>query len=222
MRSQRRGASISRWTAAWRSLGIASCLLPLLAALGCGGPSKANIELRKQNDALRREIADLRQTERDLRLTIETLESQRTTVPMLPAERLQQLFTAQDLRLGRLCGGSDLDPDRPGDEALRVVATPVDGEGHTLKTAGRFVIELFDLSADPLQIGRWELGLDETRERWIDGPLVTGYVFELPWQQTPKNRELTLKVMFEDALTGRQFRQERAIKVQPPEAGADQ
>jgi len=221
MRPLRRGASIIRQYAQRRGAMVASCLLPVLAVTGCGKPSQANIELRKQNAALRQEIADLQRTQRELRLQIESLESQRPTMPTLPADRLEQLFVVHELRLGRLTGGSDIDPDRPGDEALRVVAVPVDGDGHTLKAAGRFVIEVFDLSDQPVLIGRWDLGFDQTRDRWMDGPLVTGYVLELPWLQAPRTSDLTLKVTFEDALTGRQFRQERSIRVQPPQAPAE-
>lgn len=195
--------------------------LPVLAMVGCRSPSKANIELRKQNADLRQQVAELTRRIDDQKRTIKTLEAQRNTVAVLPDERLAGLFVVSELRLGRLSGGGDTDPHSPGDEVLRVVAAPVDAEGHTLKAAGRFVIELFEVGDEPKRIGQWDLEDTETRHRWIDSGLVYGYLFELPWQQSPTMDRLLLRVQFEDALTQRIVRAERIIEVNPPQA-ADQ
>lgn len=195
---------------------VGGCLLPLLVTAGCGSPSKANIELRKQNAELREQVAQLERQLADQRLTIQAMESQRNTVAVLPDERLEELFVVHDLRLGRLSGGGDTDPDSPGDEALRIVAAPVDAEGHTLKAAGQFVIEVFEVGDEPQRIGRWEIPAAEARSHWIDSGLVYGYLFELPWQQPPATDRLVLRVQFEDALTQRLVSAERIIEVNPP------
>lgn len=210
-------ACTRRIGAARRAVLVGACVLPVIAIAGCRSPSKANIELRRQNADLRQQVDQLEQRSADQRLTIQTLESQRSTVPVLPGERLEQLFVVNDIRLGRLSGGGDTDLDTPGDEILRVVAAPVDAEGHTLKAAGRFVIEIFEIGDEPRRIGKWDLEDSETRHRWIDSGLVYGYLFELPWQQPPTAERLILRVQFEDALTQRIVRTERIVEVNPPQ-----
>lgn len=188
----------------------------MLAVAGCKGPSKANIELRRRNAELSEQVAQLqRQREAD-RATIRALEARQNTVPHLPAERLEQLFTTHGLVLGRLTGGADTDPDTPGDEALRIVATPQDQTGQAFKAAGAFEIELFDLALETDQrIGRWAFTTEQAMQRWIGTGLVSAYVFELPWQQQPAHTELTVKVTFTDALTGRSFTEQKVIHIQP-------
>lgn len=201
-------------------LSFAFCLLPSFVG-GCQGTSKANIELRKENVELREQVAQLRrQREGDL-ATIRALEAGQA-VPTLPAERLARLFTVHGIALGKLTGGIDLDADTPGDEALRVVVTPQDQSGQTLKAAGAVVIELFDLALEGEQrIGRWELSTDEAKQRWIGSALIDGYVLELRWQQPPEHAELTVKVTFTDELTGRAFTTQKPIRITIPPPNAE-
>src|SRR5690242_15947033 len=81
---------------------------------GCGGPSAANIELRKQLQAKESQLDDLkRQHDADV-ATIHAFEQRQQSsgaiVPALPAERLEKLFTTHGISLGRLTGSADLDP----------------------------------------------------------------------------------------------------------------
>lgn len=218
-----------RRRAASSSLPLAACLLalvllPMLTG-GCASPSKANIELRKQNADLRSEIESLRRLREADQATIRALESAQPTVERLPAERLAMLFTTHGIALGRLTGGLDQDPDQPGHEALRVVVTPQDEAGHSLKAAGSFVIEAFDLALNgDSRIGQWQFDLTDARQRWYGAGLMYGYVFELPWQRRPEHAELTIKVSFTDALTGRTYTVQKVVTVSPPPAApsADQ
>jgi hypothetical protein len=41
------------------------------------------------------------------------------------------------------------------------------------------------------------------------------YVLSCPWQSPPKHSDITLKVTFTDALTGRAFTAQKSIKVAP-------
>jgi hypothetical protein len=192
---------------------LAFCLLPFLS-LACQRPSQANIELRRQNAELREQVAELRRQREGDQATIKSLESRATTVPSLPGERLDQLFTTHGLTLGKLTGGVDLDADKPGDEALRVIATPTDQSGQSFKAAGAFTIELFDLAGEGQQrIGRWEFTTEQARERWLGSALVSAYVFELPWQEQPAHEQLTVKVAFTDELTGRVFSEQKVVRV---------
>lgn len=201
---------------------MALLLLPCLS-LGCARPSRANIELRKQNAELRRQVEQLRtRHEADL-AAIRALESDLPMVEQLPAERIAGLFTSHGISFGRLTGGLDRDRDTPGDEALRVVITPTDQDGQNLKAAGSFVIEAFDLErGSDVRIGRWEIDQPTARQRWHGSGMIYAYVFELPWQQPPTNAELTVKISFTDALTGRTHKAQKVVTVRPPAATATQ
>jgi hypothetical protein len=41
-------------------------------------------------------------------------------------------------------------------------------------------------------------------------------VLTCPWQVVPEHAELTIKITFVDALTGRRFTKQNVIQIQPP------
>jgi len=182
----------------------------MLAAVltGCGGPSAANVELRKKNQQLSEEVAKLRGRADADAAAIAVLQRQAAegggTATTAPADRLRQLFMASALRLGRLTGAADLDPARPGNDGLKVYVTPTDFDGDTLKAAGSFLVEATDptQSPEPL-LGRWEFPVERARELWYGKAMLYEYVLPCPWAQPPQAKEARLKVTFVDALTGR-------------------
>src|SRR5436190_214200 len=100
---------------------------------GCGSPNAASIEVRKQNQDLRDQIATLTRTHEADQATIKGLQDRTGTVSTLPTDRLDHLFTTHGIELNRLTGGADLDRVKPGDEALKVYVVPTDNEGEKLK-----------------------------------------------------------------------------------------
>ena len=198
-------------------LSIASLIACALALAGCGSPNKANIKLRKQNHALQTEVNRLKRAEEGHAATIRAMEANATTVPSLPVERVDRLFTTHGLKLGRLTGAADLDPNSPGDEGFKVYVVPTDQDGHNLKAAGSFVVEAFDLvSGGETRLGRWEFSLEKTKQLWYGAAMSYGYVLPAPWQTIPRGSEITIRATFTDELTGRQFTAQRPIKVNPP------
>ncbi len=187
-------------------------LILLCFLIGCKSPSKANIELRKQNAELSDQVAELqRQHDADL-ATMKSLEAGRNTVETLPAERLDNLFTTTGLSLGKLTGPARVNPASGGPDSLRIIATPTDATGQTLKAAGSFTIELFDLALpDNQRIGQWQIPVADAKKQWISTGLINAYVFQLPWQTKPEHDRLTIKVTFGDELTGRKFVAERIV-----------
>src|SRR5947208_177685 len=115
--------------AVW-SVAMAACCAMVT---GCKGPSSANIELRKQNQELRSQVAELERLHAGEAAQIKSLESKATTVPVLPEEQLAKLFTVHGIQLGRLTGADE--------KGLKVYVTPTDEDGQPLKAAGSFVVE---------------------------------------------------------------------------------
>jgi outer membrane murein-binding lipoprotein Lpp len=198
-------------------LSIASVVVVIIATAlssGCSSPNAASIKVRRENQDLRNKVAELERRERAHLAQIRAMESKATTVPSLPNERIETLFTAHGLRFGRLTGGADLDPKQPGDDGLKIYVVPTDGQGQPIKAAGSFVVEAFDLAkGDNARVGHWEFPLDQAAKNWFGQAMLYTYVLPAPWQQQrPEHSELTIRVTFTDALTGRSFTEQKVVK----------
>ena len=203
-----------------------AALIPLvvlsmtLASGGCGligGPrNSANIKLRKENQDLRDKVASLERQAQAAEAAIRSHEEKAGTLPTLPRERLANLFTTHDIKLGRLTGGADLDSKRPGQEGLKVYVTPIDGSGDPLKAAGAFTVEAFDLSREGrARIGTWTFDLAEARRHWTSVLNRYNYVLPCPWQDPPSGGSLHVEVKFLDELTQSAFTKAVDVTVEP-------
>lgn len=205
----------------WLKLGgaVSAGALFCLAA-GCSSPSKANIELRKQNQILQSKVADAEKQNEANQRVIAGLHEQRGVLPTLPPERLARLFTTHGLSFGRLTGGADIDPKKPGDQGLALYLEPVDQGGQVIKAAGSFDIDAFDLAdpADPL-IGHWHFSIEEAKDAWNGFSFVYSYVLICPWQKMPKHEDITVKATFFDELTQTPFHAQQIVHITlPPQA----
>jgi hypothetical protein len=195
-------------------------ILVLSVAAGCSRPSRANIELRKRNQALESRINDLERQLHAAEARIAGLEQNREAA--FPQKQLDAMFTAHELKLGRLTGSADLDPNRPGDEGLKVYLMPVDELGSALRSTGRVTITVYDLNGPEAgQVGRWVLEPEQLKKLWRGLGALQAFVFEQPWQTVPKHSMLTLRVEFVDGLTGRKLTclQEIPVKLADPIPG---
>jgi hypothetical protein len=185
---------------------------------GCARPSVANNKLRAENLRLQEEITRLNRELEARQATIRALEQRVGILQRLPEDRLDKLYTVHAIKLGRLTGGDNWDSSKPGDTGIKVAVTLLDQDGDKLKAAGSFVVDAFDLDApsDPQRIGHWTFDSAQAGQHWL-GALVYSYVLKCPWQQRlPTRQELTVRVTYTDDLTGRQFTQQQACKVNPP------
>jgi hypothetical protein len=192
-----------------------------LLVVGCGKPNKANITLRRSNQGLEGQIAQLKRQHEADQATIAGLNQRAGTVPSLEPARLEKLFTVNGIQIGRLTGGADLDPDKPGDEGFKVYLKLLDQYNDEFKSAGSFVVEAFDLAQGQggLKLGRWEFPVEQSQANWHSFLTRYEYILTAPWQGVaPKHPDVTVRVTFTDELTGRQFTQQQAIKVNPPPA----
>lgn len=178
----------------------------LLSSLSCKSPSKANVELRKQNQALLDEIESLKRKSVADSATISALESQREPVQSLSKEQLDRLYTVAGIEFGRLTGIAAAQ--------LRIQVTPTDTQGQQLKAAGTFhIIAIDDSSSEPRTIGEWKFDLEQSRAAWLGQAFQYAYVFNVPFQDRPANGIVQLKVNFKDELTGREVSATREIKI---------
>jgi hypothetical protein len=202
------------------------CVLCLLAPCGgCkifgGSPDAANIKLRKENQALAAQVEELKQQAAANAALAHSLQANRPTVPALPTERLEKLWTTRGLKFGRLTGGADIDRSRPGHEGIKVYVAPTDQSGEEIKAAGSFTVEAFDLAKPqaPL-VGTWKIDVDQARKSWSGYLMDYNYVLTLPWQdKVPENPELTLKVTFFDELLQLPFSAQQRVMVELPSKG---
>ena len=197
--------------------GFAALALAAIALVaGCSSPNKANIELRKQLQDQRAELERLRREKLADAATIRALQSggDGGVARSLDPSAVQGLFTVAGLKLGRLTGPADLDRSTSGDDGLKVYAVPTDASGDSLKAAGSFVVEAFDLAAESLRLGRWEFPAADAPDLWVSGGLVNGYVLPCPLDATPAG-EVTVRVAFTDALTGRTVDAQKVVMFKP-------
>ena len=192
-------------------------ILAIAATLaGCGGPDRVNIALRKEIQELAAQVDQLQALLRARDAQILVLERSATTVPVLPKERLDALFTVHGLEISRLSHATDADPASPGDERLTIYVDPLDAAGDTLKAAGTFVIEAFDLNqpASPL-VARCTYTPEQSKKAWVS-VILKSFAFECKWDRPPTSDQVTVKVTFTDELTRRTFTAQKVIKVTPP------
>ena len=182
-------------------------VVPFLLA-GCSTPSKANIELRKQNADLKDQIDNLKRQHDADQATITGLKGA-TTVSTLSENRLDELFTTHGLKFGKITGADE--------QGLKISVCPTDDQGQTLKAAGSFEVDAFDLSkAHDNRLGHWTFDVQQSRDAWLGQAMMYAYVLKCPWQHKPEHADVTVRVVFTDALTGRVFTDQRELHVKLP------
>jgi hypothetical protein len=217
--------SAAKWSLHSRRLRVAAAkilfVLPLAFFLaGCGSPSAANILLRKQNQSLSDQVDKLNQQHaRDTEALAACQRSHPTTASLSP-DRLAELFTTHGLSFGRLTGGDNPDPTQNVDSQLKIYVVPIDGDSVPIKAAGTFKVEAFDLGApDKTLVGTWNFDLTQIRNLFYSQLSMYTYVLPCPLQKMPSHANLTIRVTFDDALTGGEFVQQTNATVRLPTTG---
>jgi outer membrane murein-binding lipoprotein Lpp len=189
---------------------------PSIFLAGCfPKPNKANIALRREIQSLQDKVSDLESRDKAAKAQVAALEANRS-VPTLPNEKLQRLYTASGFKFKNLTLGQDLDPGKPGDEGFKIAVAPIDQFGDEFKSAGSIKVELFDLSLPDTRLGSWSLDTPDAQKRWLSTPVIDGYVLSFPWQTTPVSSKLLVKVTFTEELTGRVFDGQTDLKIEVP------
>ncbi|MEM8875493.1 MAG: hypothetical protein AAGD32_14695 [Planctomycetota bacterium] len=177
-------------------IGRLAILALVLAAVGCNdGPRKANIELRKQ-------VADLEQRNTELERHIGALQAPTRTPATMPDPLPPQVVVTTGLLFGKLTAIEN--------GVLKVYIVPTDKFGDEIKAAGTFTVELYDLDREQPRVQQWTVDADEALGQWVNMLTIYGYVIELPLTE-PVDGELTVRVAFEETLTGRTFTEQHEI-----------
>lgn len=118
------------------------------------------------------------------------------------------------IRVTRYTGLYDKDKDGLP-EQLIVYVQPLDRQQDVVKAPGSMSVQVWDLAAEPNQalLASWTLGPDQLARMWSATLLTINYrlVFDVP-EGIPRDRPLTVRVVFTDAATGKTYTDQRLIE----------
>ena len=193
----------------WLSSVFCLCLLG-----GCHNCDLVEAELRTRESELREMHDELARAEAQNEAFLRELRAVRQGgFPVLSAEQASQMYTLKEVVLGRGTGGYD-DDDCPGDEALRVVLEPRDGDGHTIKAPGALHVDALEVSREGIKtpLSSWDLSPDQLRKTWHSGLLSAGYTVVLPWKSWPASEKVRVVARF-TLLDGRTFEADKDVTI---------
>lgn len=199
------------------------CLLAAAAAGGCA--SQTEMDLRRDNERLKREVEQQRHDLAAHQAAIDELNRHLQTARGITDEDLRKVFYPEQIVIDPLSGGDDYD-GKPGDDGVTVYVRPVDRVGDTIKVAGDIRVELYDLAAPPgdNRVGECFVPVDKAIEMWHGKLMTNHFTIRCPWKSgPPRNPEITVRVTFKDFLTQRVMTAQRVVTVKlPPSRGAAQ
>ena len=189
----------------------------LIAAGGCGGRAGECASAWDKVNELQTENNDLRQQIRDLAAENEELSSQMNGLSGLdPQIRKDAIDRLQRIQIGRLSGLEDTDGNGQPD-TLIVHLEPIDTAQDRVKTPGAVQIELWDLSRRPKEakLAEWQIAPSELIKYWGSSLFGNYYRLQLPAGDLPQDlKELTVKAVFTDFLTGKVLRTQTVLNTQ--------
>lgn len=178
--------------------------------LGRGDVDLLEANLRQSQDAAaryQRQLVELHGELDAARAEVEQLRTQLAKAgSAVPQEQSQPLAKVAGIQFhSMMTGGRDQD-GQPGHDVLTAVLTPIDHSGELVKLAGEIQLELLDLTrtGDQQRIGNWSFSADQSHKLWHSGFIASGYQFDLPLSELPKNGQAVLhgRMVTSD---GRQF-----------------
>ncbi len=116
-----------------------------------------------------------------------------------------------------MCRGHNFD-DRPGDDGLYLVVTPVNATGQILNQTGALTVIVED-AAEPKDNGRiaaWEITSDQLAETLEPIGAAQGFHLSLPWQgKLPTSKVVTVYLRYSNAV-GRTLVNQREVHLRIP------
>ena len=209
---------MNRHRGATPALGLSLALACLFAALGCGGPDQLPQALRERDEA-RDQLRKAREQEQAARDQLRQRDEQVAALQALgESNRLEKLFTVQRVQIGgNSCGLAEAND--PWDKGVKVYVEPLDRDGTSIKAAGDVTIELYDLAAPQGRnlVHSCRFSVQESGGKWTLGFMSQFYLFECEWgKSVPAHRQVTIRVVFVDYLTGKSFSDQKLVEVTLP------
>ena len=196
---------------------LTGCLLAIAA--GCDGAG-SRASLTKEINTLRQEKTKLTDQIEQSKFENEQLEKLIQFHSRLrPEARLEYIDRLQRIKI---TGYTNLyDKDKDGRKEMLIVhVQPIDRDGDITKVAGAVDVQLWDLNKDNGQalLGQWHVEPNELKKLWFAKFLATNYrlTFDVADKIDEYEEPLTVNVTFTDYLTGKVFKEQKAIKPRKP------
>lgn len=191
----------------------------LLVVAGCQNANDRPL-LIEQIDQLTQEKTELQKQVEQSESQNEQLREQVEVLSGLPEDaRLDTLSSLKTVQIGRYTNLFDKDKDGRI-ESLIVYIQPIDEQGDKRKWPGAADVQLWDLNRPQTSqalLGQWHMPAAELKKLWFSF-LSTNYrlTFDVSELIETYEEPLTVKVTFTDYLTGRVFKEQKAIEPQSP------
>jgi hypothetical protein len=146
----------------------------------------------------------------------EQLKEQLQTLSGLPeGVRLENMYSLERIKIGRLSGFFDKDDDGKR-ETLIVYVAPIDNDGDGIKATGSMNVQLWDLNkpGSEAMLGEWDIPPGELKKVWFKTIMAVNYrlTFDVSDKVESFDEPLTAKVSFTDYLSGKVFEDQKVIK----------
>ena len=199
-------------------------LLLVTGVVGCSSPnriSRANDRLRRANLDLRRQVDALEQA---IQLRLDQINRLEQIAGKSPAVEGAELVQLTALRFGRYSGVLDTNHDGV-DDALRIYLQPVDQHGRFMLAAGSAQLQAVAIVEDqePRLILKHTFDAAQFHQAYRSGLTGTHYTLErpLPRDLTSGLTGLTVMVAFTDAATGVKLSHEQNYRIQAATSGPE-
>jgi len=198
-------------------------ILIYLMVLPLGGCGVLSISIKKNQTTREELVQKVEQLQGELKAAhekIDTINVELAALRSFPADRLEHLVHVAKIEFGRFTRPYDENEDGVDDGVL-VYLILRDQQGDKIKATGQVTIELWDLAGETgVLLLKKEYGLKELVKYWLTGFLTDLFKIKVPWDKDhePKHPNLTLKLQFKDALTGRSFELQQLIQIKLKEA----
>ena len=206
-----------------RKAGLSAlCWAGVFLLCGCIGPS-ARQRSAPEVERLQQELKRERERLNEVRQQLEVLRAERIKLMGQLEESGRDLsalrggkpaafrFRPTRVSFGFLSAAVGWD-EKPGDDGIQALVRIEDQAGDSIKRAGQFRLELYDLAnSKDRAIETWTFTAEAAAEYWRGIP--SGYLFKLPFTAgTPKGKEVTLVVNVELSEGGR-FHASREFRI---------
>jgi len=193
-----------------KAAAVSLCFIMAGIIAGCSsiaGEKPALKTLTAQNEQLQQEVNQQKKE-------ITGLTEQLVVLRGFPGERLDYIPHVTRIEFGHFTRVAD-EKTIPPQGGVIVYLALLDQDGSRIKAGGDVSLELWDLQAaeGKHRLGSWHFALNELARCWLGGFLADHYKFSLGWPGglRPAHENLTVKLVFQDALTGSTFEIQKLI-----------